>query len=155
MTRLTQQPPSRAPSTHASRSRPSGSRDHAAERVRPAWVPGSVVSPLPSLHGHPDRRECVAACGHRGSSCRGPRLASLPGGKPPAVRLGLPGGDATHDSDIDLLVDLLPGGGNELLRVAGIAEELSQLLGTRVDVVATSLLRSEVSASTMADAVAV
>jgi uncharacterized protein len=64
-------------------------------------------------------------------------------------------GDATHDSDIDLLVDLLPGGGNELLRVAGIAEELSQLLGTRVDVVATSLLRSEVSASTMADAVAV
>ena len=59
-------------------------------------------------------------------------------------------GDATYDSDIDLLVDLLPGGGNELLRVAGIAEELSQLLGTRVDVVATSLLRSEVSASTMA-----
>ena len=64
-------------------------------------------------------------------------------------------GDATYDSDIDLLVDLLPGGGNELLRVAGIAEELSLLLGTRVDVVATSLLRSEVSASTMADTVAV
>ena len=27
--------------------------------------------------------------------------------------------------DVDLLVDLLPGGGDELLRVAGIAEELS------------------------------
>ena len=64
-------------------------------------------------------------------------------------------GEATADSDIDLLVDLLPDGGNELLRVSGIAEELSQLLGTRVDVVTTSLLRREVSASAMADAVAV
>ena len=64
-------------------------------------------------------------------------------------------GDATSDSDIDLLVDLMPGGGNELLRVAGIAEELSGLLGTRVDVVAASLLRGEVSASALADSVAV
>lgn len=64
-------------------------------------------------------------------------------------------GDATSESDIDLLVDLLPGGGNELLRVAGIAEELSELLRTRVDVVATSLLRREVSASALANSVAV
>jgi len=64
-------------------------------------------------------------------------------------------GDATAVSDIDLLVDLLPSGGNELLRVAGIAEELSELLGRRVDVVAPSLLRGEVSASALADAVAV
>ncbi len=64
-------------------------------------------------------------------------------------------GDATAESDIDLLVDLLPGGGNELLRVSGIAEELTALLGTRVDVVATSLLRGEVSSSALADAVAV
>ena len=64
-------------------------------------------------------------------------------------------GDATSDSDIDLLVDLMPGGGNELLRVAGIAEELSGLLGTRVDVVAASLLRGEVSASALADSLAV
>lgn len=64
-------------------------------------------------------------------------------------------GDATAESDIDLLVDLMPGGGNELLRVAGIAEELSELLGTRVDVVAASLLRGEVSASALADSVAV
>ena len=49
----------------------------------------------------------------------------------------------------------MPGGGNELLRVAGIAEELSELLGTRVDVVAASLLRGEVSASALADSVAV
>jgi predicted nucleotidyltransferase len=64
-------------------------------------------------------------------------------------------GDATPNSDIDLLVDLLPNGGNGLLRVAGIAEELTELLGTRVDVVAVSLLRGEVSASALADAVAV
>jgi predicted nucleotidyltransferase len=63
-------------------------------------------------------------------------------------------GDATPDSDIDILVDLLPGGGNELLRVAGIAEELSQLLDTRVDVVTASLLRSQVSASALAESVA-
>ncbi len=52
-------------------------------------------------------------------------------------------------------MDLLPGGGNELLRVAGVAEELSQLLGTGVDVVAASLLRDEVSLSALADSVAV
>ena len=63
--------------------------------------------------------------------------------------------DATPESDIDLLVDLMPGGGNELVRVAGIAEELSELLGTRVDVVAASLLRGEVSAGALADSVAV
>lgn len=61
-------------------------------------------------------------------------------------------GDATADSDIDLLVDLLPGGGNELMRVAGFSEELSQLLGRRVDVVASSLLRDGVSKSAMAEA---
>ena len=64
-------------------------------------------------------------------------------------------GEAKVGSDIDLLVDLLPDGGNELLRVAGIAEELSELLTTRVDVVAASLLRGEVSVSALADAVAV
>ena len=62
-------------------------------------------------------------------------------------------GDATRGSDIDVLVDLLPGGGNDLLRVAGVAEEMSQLLGLRVDVLAESLLRDEVSSSALADAV--
>ncbi len=64
-------------------------------------------------------------------------------------------GDATSGSDIDLLVDLSSGGGNELLRVSGIAEELTVLWGARVDVVAASLLRGEVSSSALADAVAV
>lgn len=64
-------------------------------------------------------------------------------------------GDANGRSDLDLLVDLLPAEGNELLRVAGIAEELSKILGRRVDVVTPSLLRNEVSATALADAVAV
>ena len=62
-------------------------------------------------------------------------------------------GDATPGSDIDVPVELPPGGGNNLLRVAGVAEEMSQLLGLRVDVVAASLLRDEVSSSALADAV--
>lgn len=64
-------------------------------------------------------------------------------------------GDAREGSDLDLLVDLLPTGGNELMRVAGLCEELSELLGVRVDVVAPTLLREAVSATALADAVAV
>lgn len=64
-------------------------------------------------------------------------------------------GEASDRSDLDLLVDLSPGGGNELLRVSGIAEEMSQLLDRRVDVVTPALLRDEVSATALADAVAV
>ena len=64
-------------------------------------------------------------------------------------------GDATQGSDIDLLVDLDPAAdGNPLLRVAGIAEELSTLLGMHVDVVTDVLLRDQVATSAHADAVA-
>ena len=48
-----------------------------------------------------------------------------------------------------------PAGGNELLRVAGLAEELSERLGLRVDVVAATLLRDVVSLTAFADAIAV
>lgn len=64
-------------------------------------------------------------------------------------------GEATSDSDVDLLVDLSPGGGNEVLRVSGISEELTMLLGVRVDVVVASLLRGQVCSSALADAVPV
>jgi uncharacterized protein len=63
-------------------------------------------------------------------------------------------GDAGKDSDIDILVDLDPGGGNTLLRIAGISEELTDLLGVRVDVVCDELLRARVSASVHAEAIA-
>lgn len=52
-------------------------------------------------------------------------------------------GDANADSDLDLLVDLLPHAGNALLRVAGMSEELSEVVGRRVDVVTTSLLHNQ------------
>lgn len=64
-------------------------------------------------------------------------------------------GDAHEDSDLNLLVDLVPGRGNELLRLAGLAEELGDILGLRVDVVAATLLRDEVSSTALADASAV
>jgi len=63
-------------------------------------------------------------------------------------------GDAGPDSDIDLLVDLEPGRGNPLLRVAGMGEELSLLLGVRVDVVSEELLRYHVSETARTEAVA-
>ncbi|KLL10647.1 nucleotidyltransferase family protein [Protofrankia coriariae] len=59
-------------------------------------------------------------------------------------------GDATAASDLDVLVDLDPTGGNPLMRLAGIAEELTALLGVRVDVVAEPLLREPVAATARA-----
>ena len=64
-------------------------------------------------------------------------------------------GDAVEGSDVDLLVDLNPAAeGNVLLRVAGIGDELSALLGMQVDVVTDVLLRDQVATSAHADAVA-
>ena len=64
-------------------------------------------------------------------------------------------GDAVEGSDVDLLVDLNPAAeGNVLLRVAGIGEELSALIGMQVDVVTDVLLRDQVATSAHADAVA-
>ncbi|MFK5646115.1 nucleotidyltransferase domain-containing protein [Ornithinimicrobium sp. LYQ121] len=64
-------------------------------------------------------------------------------------------GDVNADSDLDLLVDLLPDAGNPLLRVAGISEDLSEVVGRRVDVVTAALLRDEVSSIALSDAVPV
>lgn len=63
-------------------------------------------------------------------------------------------GNAGPDSDIDILVDLDPNDGNPLMRVAGMGEELSELLGVRVDVVCDELLRGRVSETAHAEAVA-
>lgn len=63
-------------------------------------------------------------------------------------------GDSRAGSDVDVIVDLDPSRGNPLLRVAGIGEEFSRVLGVQVDVVAEPLLRDSVSASAQRDAVA-
>lgn len=62
--------------------------------------------------------------------------------------------DATG-SDIDLLVELSgsPSRGGELLTVLGLSEELSDLLGVRVDVVTVRTLRPEVRELALAEAV--
>jgi predicted nucleotidyltransferase len=73
------------------------------------------------------------------------------GARNPRVFGSVARGDATATSDLDVLVDLDPAGGNPLLRLAGIAEELTSLLGVRVDVVAEPLLRELVSVTARAD----
>lgn len=91
-------------------------------------------------------------------SAQGPRVAQILekyGATDPRLFGSVARGEAREDSDLDLLVDLNPASGNELLRVAGLCEELSELLGVRVDVVAADLLRREVSTTALADAVAV
>lgn len=62
-------------------------------------------------------------------------------------------GDANASSDIDILVDLSPGHGNLLLRIAGIGEELRRVLGMNVDVIAPSLMRNPVAATAIRDLV--
>ncbi|MBB3052368.1 hypothetical protein FHS23_003402 [Prauserella isguenensis] len=63
-------------------------------------------------------------------------------------------GDAGPHSDIDIIVDLGPDAGNPLLAVAGISDELGELLGVRVDVVCDELLRDRISVTAHAEAVA-
>jgi predicted nucleotidyltransferase/DNA-binding XRE family transcriptional regulator len=62
-------------------------------------------------------------------------------------------GDATSDSDIDILVDLP--GPRRLLRLAGLTEDLRELLGDAagVDVATTDTLRPEMRAAALAEAV--
>ena len=64
-------------------------------------------------------------------------------------------GEDVRRSDIDLLVELPVGAsaGGELLTVLGLSEELSQLLGTRVDVATARTLRPVVREQALAEAV--
>jgi predicted nucleotidyltransferase len=64
-------------------------------------------------------------------------------------------GDATESSDLDVLVDLLPGySGSRLLRVSGVAAGFEAILGHKVDVVTPGLLRENVSQAALVDAIA-
>lgn len=63
-------------------------------------------------------------------------------------------GEATETSDLDILVDLRPDHPHSrLLRVSGVAASFEGVLHRRVDVVATDLLRNDVSATALADAI--
>jgi predicted nucleotidyltransferase len=63
-------------------------------------------------------------------------------------------GDATADSDIDILVDLDPAGGNILFRAGGLNDAFRRILGRDVDVFPAELLKRNVSETALADAVA-
>jgi predicted nucleotidyltransferase len=64
-------------------------------------------------------------------------------------------GDDAGRSDIDLLIELPDAGalGNELLTVLGLSEELSALLGVRVDVATRRTLRPEIIDLALAESI--
>ncbi len=63
-------------------------------------------------------------------------------------------GEAGPDSDIDILVDLIPREhDSDLFRISGLMEETRRLFGRPVDVFAPQLLKEKVSTSATRDAV--
>lgn len=63
-------------------------------------------------------------------------------------------GDASENSDLDVMVDLLPDEQNsELLRISGLTAGFEQVLGRPVDIVVPELLRAPVSKTALADAI--
>jgi uncharacterized protein len=64
-------------------------------------------------------------------------------------------GDDDAQSDIDLLIELPDGDsvGGELLTVLGLSEELSELVGARVDVVTPRTLRDEAREAAFSEAI--
>lgn len=63
-------------------------------------------------------------------------------------------GEASPGSDIDIMVEMNPADGNLLIRASGLMEEVRQLLGRPVDVFPAQLLKTKISDSALADAVA-
>lgn len=63
-------------------------------------------------------------------------------------------GTANDRSDIDILIDLDPAGGNILFRAGGLNDEFRRILGREVDVFSSELLKHPVSQTALIDAVA-
>lgn len=61
-------------------------------------------------------------------------------------------GEANAASDIDLLVDLDPQCGNVLFRAGGLSDEFRRILGRKVDVFSTQLMKGDIAASALEDA---
>lgn len=60
-------------------------------------------------------------------------------------------GDAGPHSDIDLMISIEAPEYEQIVSMLGLADELSELLGVKVDVVARGVARERVSASARAD----
>jgi hypothetical protein len=61
-------------------------------------------------------------------------------------------GEMRHDSDIDLLVDFLPGAEIDLVDYAGLMLDLTHLLGRKVDLVSKNGLKPLIRASVLQEA---
>ena len=61
-------------------------------------------------------------------------------------------GDMRPDSDIDMLVEFLPGADIDLVDYAGLMLDLSQLLGKKVDLVSKNGLKPQIRASVLEQA---
>ncbi|MGO9262522.1 MAG: nucleotidyltransferase family protein [Bryobacteraceae bacterium] len=61
-------------------------------------------------------------------------------------------GEMRPDSDIDLLVEFLPGAHIDLVDHAGLMLDLSHLLGKKVDLVSKNGLKPRIRASVLQDA---
>ena len=63
-------------------------------------------------------------------------------------------GETDPESDVDIMVDLLPDHPHsELVRISGLTVEIRDVLGRDVDVFASELMRGRVSATAIRDAV--
>jgi hypothetical protein len=79
------------------------------------------------------------------------RAATRHGAKNVRIFGSLVRGEASHDSDIDLLVDLEPG--RSLLDHVGLIHELEELLGCPVDVVVEGGISPYLERSILAEAI--
>lgn len=61
-------------------------------------------------------------------------------------------GDATPDSDVDILIEVDPQAGFSLFDLAGLHDRLSRKLGRRVDVIMANSLRPEIKDSVLREA---
>jgi uncharacterized protein len=77
------------------------------------------------------------------------------GGRDVRIFGSLARGDDDRQSDIDLMIELPESDSvaDELLTVLGLSEELSHLVGARVDVVTPGTLREEVRHDAIAEAI--
>jgi predicted nucleotidyltransferase len=97
------------------------------------------VKPSAALDAHREAARAIVA--------RSPRTANL------RVFGSALHGDDTDDSDLDLLVDALPGA--TLLDLGGLQMDLQDLLGVRVDLLTPGELPREIRARVLAEAVPV
>lgn len=79
------------------------------------------------------------------------RVAARRGARNVRVFGSVARGEASPESDIDLLVDLDPG--RSLLDLGGLWVDLTDLLGTRVDVVTEKGLRDSIRQRVLSEAV--